>query len=334
MTKASMVLLVVSTPLPTRTTRRNRRARGKLPTESRRHPRDAWCAPTANRQGRTSSPRFARMWVQRAPTLPDSTTATYRSDAPLRHRWDVHGHCFDDRDPRELSLRCRPPPRSMTDSSGPWAAHLPRFLRHILPGDLQPSTRGPGNGLRWAVWLAAGGGIGMTVLSLMADFTTVAISGVNLDAALVTLAETDGFMLDDDASTDGLAEAGPRVSGPWCPCRRVPVACGCDDVRGVRWSPLQSQRLQTMFAPTLTPTADQDAPIMDRYALAGAGTTTSIRSLLALGLDPDAPIDAVVESSARGTSELKVRAPFMVRMHPSTSPILSLSTSIESMTCS
>ena len=96
------------------------------------------------------------------------------------------------------------------------------------------------NGLRWAVWLVAGGGIGMTVLSLMADFTTVAISGVNLDAALVTLAETDGFMLDDDATTDGLA-AGPRVLGPWYPCRRVPVACGCDDVRGVRRSPLQSQ---------------------------------------------------------------------------------------------
>ena len=71
-----------------------------------------------------------------------------------------------------------------------------------------------------------------------------------------------------------------------------------------------------MFAPTLTPTADQDAPIMDRYALA-AGTTTSIRSLLALGLDPDAPIDAVVESSARGTSELNVRAP----LHGEDAPI-------------
>ena len=171
------------------------------------------------------------------------------------------------------------------------------------------------NGLRWAVWLVAGGGIGMTVLSLMADFTTVAISGVNLDLALVTLAETDGFMLDDDATTDGLAA--PRVLGPWYPCRRVPVACGCDDVRGVRRSPLQSQ------------CGIADHVRTDTDAHSGSGRThhgpvcTRRRDddihpfLLALGLDPDAPIDAVVESSARGTSELKVRAP----LHGEDAPI-------------
>lgn len=172
------------------------------------------------------------------------------------------------------------------------------------------------NGLRWAVWLVAGGGIGMTVLSLMADFTTVAISGVNLDAALVTLAETDGFMLDDDATTDGLAAAlgfsdpGALVGGFQLLAAVMMFGVSVGALFNL------NAALQTMFAPTLTPTADQDAPIMDRYALA-AGTTTSIRSLLALGLDPDAPIDAVVESSARGTSELKVRAP----LHGEDAPI-------------
>ena len=44
----------------------------------------------------------------------------------------------------------------------------------------QPSTRGPKRPPMGS-WLVAGGGIGMTVLSLMADFTTVAIGGVGLD---------------------------------------------------------------------------------------------------------------------------------------------------------
>ena len=131
----------------------------------------------------------------------------------------------------------------------------------------------------------------------------------------MTLAETDGFMLDDDATTDGLMMtlgfSDPVLLSEGSSCLRL-----CD-VRGVRWALFNlNAALQTMFAPTLTPTADRDAPIMDRYALA-AGTTTSIRSLRALGLDPDAPIDAVVESSARGTSELNVRAP----LHGEDAPI-------------